>query len=220
MTLYRRATTAVVGALALVVATSFAPLLGQPRGKEDAALKVAEHLDKIVQPRFQKDAGVLGMDRIVTVQGHTKIARFKAADAAESQALSKANSYGRDYVIAFLHMTHVPGKYNNRADNRPVLVEVKPFLTALAVREGTSMEDFDGAKFVRAQAVSELVLDHLPILRAGKEAQAPFEKWLVVMRPVRALQASCISCHTGAKQGDTLGVMVYAVDKVSSVAKK
>ena len=37
--------------------------------------------------------------------------------------------------------------------------------------------------------------------------------WRLVLRPVLASRDSCLGCHAGAKRGDTLGVMVYAVDK-------
>jgi len=39
------------------------------------------------------------------------------------------------------------------------------------------------------------------------------EDWLVVMRPIRATKPSCLGCHAGAKPGDTLGAMVYTVQK-------
>ena len=33
------------------------------------------------------------------------------------------------------------------------------------------------------------------------------------MRPVLASKQECLGCHKGARTGDTLGVMVYAVSK-------
>ena len=53
----------------------------------------------------------------------------------------------------------------------------------------------------------------LPDLTAGRERRAGATDWDVLMRPVRATKQACLKCHTGTKQGDTLGVMVYAVRK-------
>jgi hypothetical protein len=55
----------------------------------------------------------------------------------------------------------------------------------------------------------------LPKLMKGQGAQQDSSDWLIVMQPVRAMKASCLKCHEGAKQGDTLGVLTYAVSKKS-----
>jgi hypothetical protein len=55
----------------------------------------------------------------------------------------------------------------------------------------------------------------LPKLLKGQGAQQDTSDWLIVMQPVRAMKASCLKCHEGAKQGDTLGVLTYAVSKKS-----
>jgi len=218
MTNRQRAAVAVTGTLVLLSVAGFAPSRSQPNGKKvDAPLKVAELLDSIVQPRFQKDAGVFGMGRVMSVNGHNFVARFKPADEAEVRVLNQANAYDRDYLISFLHMTHVPGKYKHPGDERPGTANPKPYLTPLAVRD---VNDVMVGSRVDARTLEKVVLKVLPRLRTGANAQAPFDKWLVVMRPVRALQSSCLSCHTGAKTGDTLGVMVYAVNKAAGGATK
>ena len=62
--------------------------------------------------------------------------------------------------------------------------------------------------------LTRVVLPSLPALRRGQGQTVDYQNWLVVMRPVRATHASCLGCHARrAKRGDTLGVMVYAVDK-------
>ena len=57
----------------------------------------------------------------------------------------------------------------------------------------------------------------LPKLMKGQGVEQETADWLTVMRPVRATKASCLHCHTGAKQGDTLGVMTYVVSKRSFI---
>ena len=65
-----------------------------------------------------------------------------------------------------------------------------------------------------------VVTAHMMTLKQGLPAQADYQNWVVVMRPVRALHQGCIMCHAGAKRGDTLGVMVYAVDKNQKIKRQ
>lgn len=51
----------------------------------------------------------------------------------------------------------------------------------------------------------------LPTLQRGQEFCKTKGGWTVLFSPVRASGDTCLSCHTSAKRGDTLGVMVYAV---------
>ena len=50
-------------------------------------------------------------------------------------------------------------------------------------------------------------------LKQGKEAFVDLYQRLILMRPIRASKASCLSCHAGAKKNQTLGVMIYRVEK-------
>ena len=60
--------------------------------------------------------------------------------------------------------------------------------------------------------VKNRAIDGLPQLMNGKEYRSEKADWTMLMRPTLAKQ-ECLSCHKGAKSGDTLGVMVYAVRK-------
>lgn len=51
----------------------------------------------------------------------------------------------------------------------------------------------------------------LPALNQGKSVEVANGDWHLFLRPVKATKESCVSCHSGAKVGDTLGVMLYAV---------
>ena len=65
------------------------------------------------------------------------------------------------------------------------------------------------------EAVEKKTLAVLPKLMKGQEQQAEAKEWSVLMRPVLAAKQECLNCHTTAKLGDTLGVMVYAVRKTT-----
>ena len=63
------------------------------------------------------------------------------------------------------------------------------------------------------EMINKTCVQASPRLLRGQSVQANRGKWVIWMSPVRALQETCLSCHTGAKRGDTLGVMAYAVSK-------
>ena len=59
-----------------------------------------------------------------------------------------------------------------------------------------------------------------PKLIRGQSIEVPQGEWTLFLRPVKAAKASCVSCHAGAKRGDTLGVMLYAVTNAPRKALK
>jgi hypothetical protein len=62
----------------------------------------------------------------------------------------------------------------------------------------------------------EACLAELPRLSKGQKVDKQAGDWLLAMRPIRAEQKACLNCHTQSKVGDTLGVMVYAVNRQST----
>ncbi len=167
---------------------------------------------------------------MLTVEGHTNIVGFYSPSAGEQKLLDRANAADRDYFVAFLHCAHVPGVSpgthvvfhyrGNELEPRFFTLLVKP--DSLGGIGGLYfLNDFNpltrtvryAPRSLVARAIQKVASRVLPQLKNGQNEQAAEGDWLVVMRPVRALQASCLGCHTGAKKGDTLGVMVYAVNQ-------
>ena len=174
-------------------------------------LQVALLLDSMVQPRFRRNAGQFSVDRVI-VGGHDDVYDLAAHSGTERRALRRVEESRRPFVIAFLHCRHKPGANVGSTKPQEAGQSFSPYLSSLAA--GTKTET--GADQLREWADTKLekaVLPSAPQLRQGKMGQADFGNWLVVMRPVVASRVSCLGCHTGARRGDTLGVMVYAVDK-------
>ena len=202
----------------LALAAGTAPLLlalalpakPSPPIPGDTPQQVADTLDSIVQPRFQQSAGRFGMDRI-SFAGHNNVYELESQTREERRKFRQVNAAHRPYVIAFLHCAHKPGEdltTHTRDKQEPFKPYLQTLSTATATEAGTeklmSWSDAD---------LSKAVLPALPVLRQGVGVDRDFGNWEVVLRPVRALHSSCLTCHAGAKRGDTLGVMVYAVDK-------
>jgi len=172
--------------------------------------QVADTLDSIVQPRFQQNAGRFGVDRIVFA-GHDNIYALTATTASERRRFRRLNAAHRPYVIAFLHCAHKPGR-DLLSKTRGGDEAAKPYLQTLATATATnpgSQKLFDWSN----THLEKVVLPDLPTLRRGTGLDRDLGNWRLVLRPVLASRQACLGCHAGARRGDTLGVMVYAVDK-------
>ena len=174
--------------------------------------QVADTLDSIVQPRFQKNAGRFGVDRIVFA-GHDNIYSLVGMTSSEKRRFRRVNAAHRPYVIAFLHCAHKPGRdllTKTRDTDNDAVPSLQTLASATATNSG-SQKLFDWSD----THLEKAVLPSLPVLRRGTGLDQDFGNWRLVMRPVQASRDSCLGCHVGAKRGDTLGVMVYAVDKAT-----
>jgi hypothetical protein len=90
-------------------------------------LALVETLDRAIQARFQDDtAGMFGIFRVSLLDGHERAAR----------PFPEARKAGRNYVVAFLHLDHPRGMYQNgeRPPKRvmPKRAMPKPAITMLA----------------------------------------------------------------------------------------
>ena len=63
--------------------------------------------------------------------------------------------------------------------------------------------------------LNDVILFKLNEARSGKEVTFSEKGWKFVLRPIRAESAACLSCHTDAKKGETLGALVYMLRPVS-----
>ena len=181
-----------------------------PPASVETPQQVADTLDSIVQPRFKQNAGRFGVDRIVFA-GHDNIYALTATTASERRRFRRLNSAHRPYVIAFLHCAHKPGR-DLLSKTRGGDEAAKPYLQTLATATATnpgSQKLFDWSN----THLEKVVLPDLPTLRRGTGLDRDLGNWRLVLRPVLASRQACLGCHAGAKRGDTLGVMVYAVDK-------
>lgn len=190
--------------------------------------KLAESLDALIQPRFQVNAGDFGLARIGVV-GHTAVLNNKVTTAFEKQLETNTKKSNRNYTVGFFHCADKPGKFKTNISGMRVWPTSKPltytmfyqseekiFSKKKIVSNGVHQLAAPGISFWNNQtnaAVQSLCVKALPKLKQGESVDAAMGKWLVAMRPIRALNASCIGCHAGAQKGDTLGVMVYTISK-------
>ncbi len=181
--------------------------------------QVADALDKIAQPRFQDvTAGRFGVSRMMpAANGHEALGSsgsFRANTPTEAALLARADAFRRTYLIAFLHCRHVPGVRPQAplVLGGPAAPNVRPRMSMIFGKQPPNAvaAHFSGKTIPEIQ---EAALSALPAAMKGRAAQTSAGEWALFLRPVAASKDACLGCHSGAKRGDTLGVMVYAVSK-------
>ena len=190
----------------------------QPTQSLRTAAQVAETLDSYVQPRFEilRDKN-FGAIRIVYPK-HAGIVQLKVDSLREKDLIANVNAARREYAICLLHCAPRPpqGGYND-----PLRLQVlyfKHLKTGHDANTNEYLTDVAEKNELDCNAIEKKAAEVLPKLMAGQSQRTESAKWEVLMRPVLASKQVCLSCHTEAKQGDTLSVMVYAVRKNVSTA--
>lgn len=181
-----------------------------------SALRVAQELDDYVQPRFEilRDKN-FGAFRIV-YKKHAGVVQLKVDTDREKEQIANVNAANRDYAICLLHCAPKPEYGTEKVDPHVELLYFNRKQVATADEFGGPIwADKDVAKEcgVDWDYVDEQTKKALPQLMRGQEHKAEDKSWQLLMRPVLASKQECLSCHTNAKPGATLGVMVYAVRK-------
>ncbi len=180
-------------------------------------LQVAQTLNSYVQPRFEilrdKNFGAL---RIV-YRKHAGIVQLKVDTAAEQEKIANVNAAHRDYAISLLHCAEVPPYHDFRKEPmlKTLYFNQEMFANAQDDPFDRMREQEKKQTGLDSKAVEKKAIAALPKLRKGQEQYAETKEWGILMRPVLAAKQECLDCHTTAKRGDTLGVMVYAVRKTA-----
>ena len=208
---------------------------GQSISKADTPLKVADVLDCFVQKRFEKGDERLGVTRMVSIIGHTYVRLFPETPE-EKKLLAAAKAAGRPYLVSFLHCDVPPSRLAAGKNSYPEYTLARksspqPYLLQLGmdmmapesgsqtVRHSRAV-DPGSAELVRSrwqsmskelEPITKRAVAEIPRLKQNRRVDFRQGDLTVALRPVIARNSGCISCHTQSKQGDTLGVMVYAV---------
>ncbi len=198
---------------------------GEARRKQSSPASVANALDKIIQPRFHKDSGKFGITRM-GLPGHTNALGLREEVAKDKSLLKAVKHSGHAYAIGFFRCAHKPGTHFVQAkDSEGVPPKPEPRLLnrywtvgITKSRKYFSNGEDGVAENEAAQweknyqpSVEKACIKALPTLKQGKNVDTHYKNWFIAMRPIRATEEKCLSCHEGAKLGDTLGVLVYSV---------
>jgi len=205
------------GVFALLNATTL--VRGQRAEYAASPVAVANLLDQFVQPRFLQNAGMFGADRL-EIDGHDDtLYMLKPKSKVEERLIRSVSARHRDYALGFVHCVHKPGKFLSTAHPErpsPSASDVpESRFEILAVHEGKknsypksyeeSWADQNGGP------LNDIIKRDLPRLRRGQNVDVNTGNWFLALRPLKASREASLGCHRGAKRGDTLGIMAYAV---------
>lgn len=126
------------GFVPLILAWALPTSISHAAAPLETPQQVADTLDSIVQPRFQKNAGRFGVDRVVHPEGHEQIDWIDPSSRFERRHFAVVNASHRSYVIAFLHCFHKPGAHTNPpTPAEPLSSDFRPSTSALVTVGGT-----------------------------------------------------------------------------------
>jgi hypothetical protein len=166
-------------------------------------------LDAAIQKRFERVDGRFGYTRLILPNGAHGFAPENDAEISSLRELEDANLRVALYLASRRFVAPTPDEKQVGTSHRikgPLLITRGPFD---ATPPAASMR----AEGRRAFALFE-----------RKEPQHEFDlgRWMVVARPVRALNGTCLKCHRSTgdnwptsapsdlRVGDVLGVVFYA----------
>ena len=182
------------------------------------AAQVVELLDGLVQRRFLEDNGKFGLMRLPPpVSGHDTVQyKLHAQDSGEKEVIHAVDASEYEYLVEFLHCTHVPGR-KQYPPAEPEKAGVKSITLVAAKSASTPFPPYSFPKERKQfctdteEPIVKQANSVFGRLAKGAAVDTALGTWQVSFRPVRASKQSCLNCHAGAKMGDTLGVMAYAV---------
>lgn len=198
-------TTLAKGILGAVVASALWALPARP-GDDTAALRTIERVDVWLQGRFRESDSTFGVSRIPVLDGHPDVA------LGGMDARAAIVSLDRPFLLAFGHVPHARARGETPREG-----------SALGVQGIWRREVGEEIRSLRSRGrlpdpAAPLVDDlrrHEKRLRDGARVEVRRNGTLIALRPVRA-EAACARCHTGAKPGETLGVLVYQIGPAPS----
>ena len=204
-----------------------------------------EHLDAYFLPPFQETLpGEFGMGRLrPKSRGHTKsrdffpvvLQRMNSGRVVDPNGpaprlAKEAKSLRLELRVAMLHLRALPDSYSTsglapfKGSQAQIFVE-SPEPRLEVDKDSTPQErsrlmipfskHLEKARRDEEALLNDVILFKLTEARAGKDTAFSEKGWKFVLRPIRAESAACLSCHTDAKKGETLGVLVYMLRPVS-----
>lgn len=168
--------------------------------------QVARMVDQQVQPSFQLEAGMFGEDRSgdEIVEGHR---------AVNMNLLINNKQVGAQpyfIIMGVMHVRHKPGSHIGAHDAASLMQDFKPSAEPLET-SGTTDNRANRTYTWAMDNIGPATMKEYSKVKSGQSVDTTYGKFYVAIRPIKAEHGECITCHTGAHMGDTLGAMIYMV---------
>ncbi|MCX6367020.1 MAG: hypothetical protein NTX57_09970 [Armatimonadetes bacterium] len=213
-----------------IVSLSFLMLAGARTGPEDDL----HFLDIMFQKRFQKLVETqFGTGRMVPVEKGmihprplTWPQEFQPETTEEKRVTERFFAKGIVWRVGILHLRPVPRRPvgSPRLTLGTVELLIESRLSLLPTRGDTSessmkkyLEMLEKARNEEKVLMHQGSLARMEAATLGKPSDWQAGEWQLALRPVLAEKAECLSCHTDAKKGETLGALVYMIRQSAAV---
>lgn len=175
------------------------------------AKSLVKGLDNMLQRRFKtSDDGRFGISRMPVLSGHENIvvSSGRGTDDDDTRAFVKrVQASGKPLVVGFAHINHRQADTFIRPE-KPGTIEA-----IIGYRDGK----YTNLRAVRGDDDHALlkpfikpINDRLKDIEAGTSFEIPSKTAYVAVRPV-ITDRSCVQCHAGVKEEQSMGALVYIV---------
>ncbi len=194
---------AVMGAVAVAGSAKNRPVKARSAAFDPEARKVADLVDSVVQERFRRPLDeTFGLSRVARPTDK-RMTHSSSTTESDKPVLEKAEASGRAWRVLFYQTRSLASDSLKATEYAH-----KDGLTDLASSEVPARRNMGPAFYSAATHELDALKRQLV---AGRSAEAGVDGWRLFARPVLA-EKSCVSCHAGAREGENLGTVVYAVE--------
>ena len=172
------------------------------------AKSLVKGLDNMLQRRFKtSDDGRFGISRMPVLSGHENIvvSSGRGTDDDDTRAFVKrVQASGKPLIVGFAHRQ---ADTSIKAEN-PGKIEA-----IIGYRDGKytnlrAVRGDDGHSLLKP--FIKPINDRLKDIEAGTNFEIPSKTTFVAVRPV-VTDRSCVQCHAGVKEDQSMGALVYIV---------
>ncbi len=175
------------------------------------AKSLVKSIDNMLQRRFKTtDDGKFGISRMPVLSGHENIlvSSGRGTDDDDTRAfVTRIQASGKPLVVGFAHINHRQAETFIRAE-KPGVIEA-----IIGYRDG-KYTNLRAARGDDAHALLKPFIkpinDRLKDIEAGTSFEVPSKTAYVAIRPV-VTDRSCVQCHAGVKEDQSMGALVYVV---------
>lgn len=175
------------------------------------AKSLVKSLDNMLQRRFKtSDDGRFGISRMPVLSGHENIlvSTGRPTDDEDTLAFVKrVQASGKPLIVGFAHINHRQADTSIKVE-KPGKVEA-----IIGYRDGKytnlrAVRGDDGHSLLKP--FIKPINDRLKDIEAGTSFEIPSKTAYVAVRPV-VTDRSCVQCHAGVKEDQSMGALVYIV---------
>lgn len=175
------------------------------------AKSLVKSLDNMLQRRFKtSDDGRFGISRMPVLSGHENIVVSTGRPTDDEDTLAfvkRVQASGKPLIVGFAHINHRQADTFIRPE-KPGTIEA-----IIGYQDGKytnlrAVRGDDGHSLLKP--FIKPINDRLKDIEAGTSFEIPSKSAYVAVRPV-VTDRSCVQCHAGVKEDQSMGALIYIV---------